>query len=99
MSIEIKIDKRIASVEILKQFENLLEIKVDDNKVRTTIEDMAKSYEQPEAYVSWYYSDKSRLQGVQQMVLEDQTVEWLVSQAKISDETVGFSDIMDANQR
>lgn len=30
MSIEIKLDKRIASVEILKQFENLLEIKVDD---------------------------------------------------------------------
>jgi biotin carboxyl carrier protein len=32
MSIEIKLDKRIASVEILKQFENLLEIKVD-NKI------------------------------------------------------------------
>ncbi len=31
MSIEIKLDKRIASVEILKQFENMLEIKVDDN--------------------------------------------------------------------
>jgi biotin carboxyl carrier protein len=30
MSIEIKIDQRIASVKILKQFENLLEIKVDD---------------------------------------------------------------------
>lgn len=30
MSIEIKIDKRIASVQILKQFENLLEIQVDD---------------------------------------------------------------------
>lgn len=30
MSVEIKLDKRIASVEILKQFENLLEIKVDD---------------------------------------------------------------------
>ncbi|MFY9153347.1 MAG: biotin/lipoyl-containing protein [Prolixibacteraceae bacterium] len=30
MSIQIKLDKRIASVEILKQFENLLEIKVDD---------------------------------------------------------------------
>lgn len=30
MSIEIKLDSRIASVEILKQFENLLEIKVDD---------------------------------------------------------------------
>lgn len=30
MSIEIKLNKRIASVEILKQFQNLLEIKVDD---------------------------------------------------------------------
>lgn len=30
MSIEIKLDKRIASVEIIKQFENLLEIRVDD---------------------------------------------------------------------
>ena len=30
MSNEIKLDKRIASVEILKQFENLLQIKVDD---------------------------------------------------------------------
>lgn len=30
MSIEIKLDKRIASVEILKQFENMLEIKVDE---------------------------------------------------------------------
>jgi len=30
MSIEIKLDNRIASVEILKQFENLLEIRVDD---------------------------------------------------------------------
>ena len=30
MSVEIRIDKRVASVEVLKQFENLLEIKVDD---------------------------------------------------------------------
>lgn len=92
-------ERRVALGLILGEIIHTKEIKVDDNKVRTTIEDMAKSYEQPEAYVSWYYSDKSRLQSVQQMVLEDQTVEWLVSQAKISDETVGFSDIMDANQR
>jgi trigger factor len=91
--------RRVALGLILGEIIHIKEIKVDDEKVRTTIEGMAKSYEQPEAYVSWYYSDKSRLQGVQQMVLEDQTVEWLVSQAKISDETVGFSDIMDANQR
>ena len=91
--------RRVALGLILGEIIHAQEIKVDDSKVRTTIEDMAKSYEEPEAYVSWYYSDKSRLHSVQQMVLEDQTVEWLVSKAKIANETMSFSDIMDANQR
>ena len=91
--------RRVALGLILGEIIHAQDIKVDDSKVRTTIEDMAKSYEEPEAYVSWYYSDKSRLHSVQQMVLEDQTVEWLVSKAKIANETMSFSDIMDANQR
>jgi trigger factor len=32
------------------------------------------------------------------MVLEDQVIEWLVAQAKVSDETVNFSDVMDRQQ-
>jgi trigger factor len=63
--------------------------------VRSVIEDMAKSYEKPEDVVNWYYEDKKRLNDVHQMVLEDQAVEWVVSKAKITDETVGFSDVME----
>ncbi|MBK8814412.1 MAG: trigger factor [Methylococcaceae bacterium] len=92
-------ERRVALGLILGEVIHTKEIKLDENKVRAAIEDMAKSYEQPEAFVSWYYAEKSRLHGVQQMVLEDQTVEWLVSQAKITDETLAFSDIMDKNQR
>jgi trigger factor len=92
-------ERRVALGLILGEIIHTKELKVDDSKVRSTIEDMAKSYEQPEAYVSWYYSDKSRLHSVEQMVLEDQTVEWLVSEAKIANETMSFSDIMEANQR
>jgi trigger factor len=91
-------NKRVALGLILGEIIHVNEIKVDDDKVRTTIEDMAKSYEQPEAFVSWYYGDKTRLQSVQQMVLEDQAVEWLVNKAKISDETMSFNDIMNDNQ-
>jgi trigger factor len=73
-------------------------IQIDVDKVRETIEDMAKSYEHPEDVVAWYYADEKRLHDVQQMVLEDQVVEWLVAQAKVSDETVNFSDVMDKQQ-
>jgi trigger factor len=75
------------------------EIRIDALKVRSVIEDMAKSYETPEDVINWYYSDESRLNDVRQMVLEDQTVEWIVSQAKIVEESLGFNDVMDKQRQ
>jgi trigger factor len=91
--------RRVALGLILGEVIQKESIKLDNDKVRSTIEDMAKSYERPEDVVAWYYSDESRLNEVQQMVLEDQVVEWLVGQAKVSDETVNFNDVMDKQQR
>ncbi len=90
--------RRVALGLILGEIIQKNAIKLDDDKVRSTIEDMAKSYERPQDVVNWYYTDESRLNEVQQMVLEDQTIEWLVAQAKVSDEQVNFSDVMDRQQ-
>ncbi|MGZ4958185.1 MAG: trigger factor [Methylomonas sp.] len=90
--------RRVALGLILGEIIQKNDIKIDADKVRSVIEDMAKSYEKPEDVINWYYADKKRLNDVQQMVLEDQAVEWVVSQAKITDETVGFSDVMEKQQ-
>ena len=95
---EVQAKRRVALGLILGEIIQKNAIKLDSNKVRSTIEDMAKSYERPEDVVNWYYSDESRLSDVQQMVLEDQVIEWLVGQAKVSDESVNFSDVMDKQQ-
>ncbi|MCK5888722.1 MAG: trigger factor [Methylococcales bacterium] len=89
--------KRRVSVGLL--FSEIIqknEIKVDDAIVRTTIEEMSNSYENPAEVVEWYYSDaeKSRLEEVKQMVLEDQTVDWIVNQAKVTEEPISFTDVM-----
>lgn len=86
--------RRVALGLILGEVIHKNDIKVDDNKVRATIEDMAKSYERPKDVVDWYYSDESRLNDVRQMVLENQTVDWLVAQAKVTDESISFGDAM-----
>ncbi|HEY8037363.1 MAG TPA: trigger factor [Methylobacter sp.] len=86
--------RRVALGLILSEIIHKNDIKVDDNKVRSTIEDMAKSYERPQDVVEWYYSDQSRLNDVRQMVLENQTIDWLVERAKVSDETISFNDAM-----
>jgi len=91
--------RRVALGLILGEIIQKNSIEINADKVRETIEELAKSYEHPEDVVTWYYSDEKRLHDVQQMVLEDQVVEWLVAQAKVTDETVSFSDVMDRQQQ
>jgi trigger factor len=86
--------RRVALGLILSEIIQKNDIKLDDSKVRSTIEDMAKSYERPQDVVDWYYSDENRLNDVRQMVLENQTIDWLVERAKVSDETISFNDAM-----
>ena len=91
--------RRVALGLILGEIIQKNEIKVDDAQVKSTVEDMASSYESPQDVVQWYYSDESRLNEVKQMVLENQTVAWIVDQAKVSDETVSFEDVMEKQQQ
>ena len=90
--------RRVALGLILGEVIQKNAVELDADKVRSTVEDLSKSYESPEDVVAWYYADEKRLHDVQQMVLEDQVVEWLVAQAKVTDETVSFSDVMDKQQ-
>ncbi len=91
--------RRVALGLILAEIIKANDITVDADKVRETIERMANSYERPEEMINWYYEDENRLQEVQQMVLEDQAVDWVLSQAKVSDETVSFDEVMEAQKQ
>ena len=66
------------------------------DRVRGRIEEMAQSYEDPQAVLNWYYQDKSRLSGVEALVLEDQVVDWLLSELKTEEVAKTFDEIMQA---
>ncbi len=87
--------RRVALGLILGEIIQNNEIKVDDDKVKSTIEQMASSYESPQEMVDWYYADETRLNEIKQMVLEEQTVDWIVGQAHVTDETISFHDVME----
>jgi len=91
--------KRVALGLILSEIIQQHKIVLDNDRVRSTVEDLAKSYERPEDVVKWYYAEEGRLRDVQQMVLEEQTVDWILAQAKVSDQESSFSDVMDKQQR
>ena len=67
---------------------------VSEDKVRSEIELIASTYDRPSDVVAWYYQNKDRLQEVNAMVLEDQVVDWVLDQAKVTDNMVSFDEIM-----
>jgi trigger factor len=87
--------RRVALGLILGEIIQTNKMEADDASVRSLVEGMARSYETPDEYVEWYYSDESRLNEVKKVALEEQTVNWIVDQAKVTDEDVSFNDVME----
>ncbi len=74
------------------------EIKVDADRVRALVDEVAQSYEQPEQVVQWYYSSKEQMAQVQSAVLEDQVVDLVLAQAQITDKAVGYEELLRPQQ-
>jgi trigger factor len=68
------------------------DIKSDAARVRSTIEEMAESFEQPQDVVNWYYQNEQQLKQIEAGVLEDQVVELVLSQAKVEDRVMSYQD-------
>ncbi len=68
-------------------------IQIDQDRVRKMIEDFASSYEQPEEVVKYYYSNQEQLAAVQNVVLEDQVVDWVLGQTEVTDEPTSFASL------
>jgi trigger factor len=94
---EAQAKRRVALGLILSEIIQKNEIKVDGNRVRSTIEDMATSFDHPDEVVNWYYADTGRLNEIEQMVLEDQVVDWVLEKVTVTDESAHFDEIMNRN--
>lgn len=68
------------------------ELKVDEDRVRTTVEDLASTYQEPKQVIDWYYSNQEMLSQIQNLVLEDQVLDLLLDSAKVSEVEVSYED-------
>ena len=71
------------------------ELKADEDQVRETIAEFAESYENPQEVVDYYLQDKNARASIENLVLENQVVEWVLGQVQVADENKAFSEIMD----
>jgi trigger factor len=66
-------------------------------QIKSHIEELAASYEKPADVMRWYYSDNNRLAEVEAIVIENNVTDFVMAQAKISEKTVSFDELMAQN--
>jgi len=69
-------------------------IEADSERVRSQVEEIASSYEDPEQVVRYYYENREMLSGVEAVVVEDQAVDALLADAEVTEHESDFSTIM-----
>jgi len=67
-------------------------LEVNAEKVREAIEKMASTYQEPEEVINYYYSNEQQLSQIQNMVMEEQIVNFVLESAKVTDKTVSYDD-------
>lgn len=70
------------------------DLKAKPEQTKALIRDYAQGYDEPEQVIRWYASDPNRMQEVENLILEDNVVDWVMGQAKVADKPAAFNDLM-----
>lgn len=89
--------KRVKLGLILAELVKKYELHAKPEQVKALIQEYAESYERPEDVVRWYAADASRLREVENLVLEDNVVAWVMAGAKVTDKAVELNVLMENN--
>ena len=87
-------EKRVKLGLILGDLVEKFGLDAKPERIRALVEDYAQSFDQPEDVVRWYFADSSRLQEIENLVLEENVVEWVLARAKVTDKPVKFAELM-----
>ena len=81
--------------EVIKEYD----IKVDKDLVRAKVEEIARSYRQPDEVIAWYYNNQKMLSEVEALVVEDQAVQKLIEKATIEEQSSSYDDVLAAENQ
>lgn len=74
------------------------EIKVDEDKVKEMIADLASAYEDPKEVIEYYSSNKQLTDNLRNAVLEEQAVEAVLAKAQVEEKKQSFDEVMNKQQ-
>jgi trigger factor len=87
-------EERVALGLILAEVVRDKQLEARPEQVRALVQDVAQTYEQPDAVVRWHFEKPERLSEFEALAVERNVVEWVLSQAKVTDAPTTFEALM-----
>ncbi|TAG47945.1 MAG: trigger factor [Betaproteobacteria bacterium] len=86
--------ERVAMGLIVGELVREQKLQATPEQVRALLNEQAQSYEKPEQVVAWYYQDARRLSEFEAIALEQNVVDYVVSNGKVTDKAVPFTELI-----
>lgn len=86
--------KRVKLGLILAELVKKQNLSAKPDQVEALIKEYSQSFEKPEEVGRWYRADPTRLREVENLVLEDNVVTWVMAGAKVNDQPVKLNELM-----
>ncbi|MDT8397217.1 MAG: trigger factor [Pseudomonadales bacterium] len=87
-------EKRVKLGLIMSEIVKQKELKPSAEAVRTLVEEMAESYEDPQEVIKWYYSNKNQLATVESMALEEAAVDVVLASAQVNEVHTSYEEAL-----
>ena len=75
------------------------EIQVDQARVDEAIAEQAATFEEPQEIIDWYANNPQARASVENVVMEDQAVDWILVQARVEEENLSFDELVNPKQQ
>jgi len=90
---------RVALGLIVGELVRTENLQAKPEQVRAMVQDVAQTYEQPDAVVRWHYEKRERLADFEALAVEKNVVDWVLARARVTDTAVPFETLMAPPQR
>jgi trigger factor len=88
-------EERVALGLILAEIVRTKNLQAQPDQVRSLVQDVAQTYEQPDAVVRWHYEKPERLAEFEALAVERNVVDWVLGQTKVVDKPTTFQALME----
>lgn len=86
--------RRVKLGLILGELVQAKDLHARPDQVRAIVDDYAQTFEDPQDVVRWYYSQPQRLAEAEALAMENNVVDWMLANAKVTEKTVAFDELM-----